>query len=353
MDCSAGLTTRPVLFYSDLRTPQACKDTTPNGLRGRVGRVTCYHSPMRAIFMGSPDFAVPSLLQLAGIAQIVGVVTQPDRPAGRGRALSPPEVKAAAHQLGFTVRQPERMQDPAFLDWLRTQEPDVIVVAAFGRILKPEILRLPPRGCINVHASLLPRWRGASPVQSALLAGDETTGVTIMLMDEAMDTGPILAQREIEILPAETGGELSTRLANLGATLLAQTLPRHIEGRLHPMPQDGVRATYAPLLKKADGQIDPRRSAPELVRQICAFHPWPGSYVQYGAQHLAIHRARAANAPPGLAGQFTAIADEPAMLTGNGALVFEQVQPAGRRIQSGREYLRGARGFIGASADRP
>jgi methionyl-tRNA formyltransferase len=308
---------------------------------------------MRAVFMGSPDFAVPSLLRLARQAQIVGVVTQPDRPAGRGRALSPPEVKTAALALDLPLRQPDRLRDPEFLDWLRDLSPDVIVVAAYGRILKSEILHLPRRGCINVHASLLPRWRGASPIQSALLAGDATTGVTILLMDEGMDTGPILAQRAISIDPTDTGGTLAQRLANLGADLLIETLPGWLEASLSPTPQEEHLATNAPLLKKTDGRLDPRKTAIELDRQVRAFHPWPGAFVQWGEDSLAIHRARAVDATAGTPGVLLALGEEPALLTSQGALVLEEVQPAGRRPQSGSAYLRGSRSFLGATADLP
>jgi len=308
---------------------------------------------MHVVFMGSPDFAVPSLLRLAQGGQLVGVVTQPDRPAGRGRSLSPPAVKLAALDLGLPIRQPDRLRDPQFLDWLRSLSPDVIVVAAYGRILKPDILRLPRRGCINVHASLLPRWRGASPLQSALLAGDATSGVTIMVMDEGMDTGPLLAQRATPILPTDTGADLSQRLASLGADLLIETLPGWLDATLPATPQEERLATHAPLLNKADGRLDPHKTAVELARQVRAFHPWPGSFLQWGDERLTIHRARALDAPAGTPGTLLALGEEPALLTTHGALVFEEVQPAGRRPQSGPAYLRGSRGFQGAFAASP
>jgi methionyl-tRNA formyltransferase len=301
---------------------------------------------MRAVFMGSPDFAVPSLLRLAEVARIVGVVTQPDRPAGRGRSLTPPPVKVAAESLGLPIRQPEKMREPAFLEWLTALGPDIVVVTAFGRILKPDILELPSLGCVNVHASLLPRWRGASPVQSAILAGDVTTGVTIMRMDAGMDTGPVYARRAIPIPPDVTGGGLSGALAVLGADLLVETLPAIADGTLIPVPQDNEGATYAPLLKKADGRLDPARPADELARQVRALQPWPGAYLEQDGSRFAVLRGRSAPGEPARPGDLVALDDEPGLVTCRGVLVLEEVQPAGRRPQTGREFLRGSRSYF-------
>ncbi len=209
----------------------------------------------RTVFMGSPEFALPTLKALAERYPVVGVVTQPDRPAGRGNVLTPPPVKVLAQQLGLEVFQPEKLRTPEAKEKLRSWNPDLIVVAAFGQILRQEVLDLPPFGCINVHASLLPRWRGASPIQAAILHGDTVTGVTIMKMDPGIDTGPILAQRTVTIQPEDTAGSLSERLAQEGASLLMEVLPDYLEGRLHPQPQPEEGATYAKMLSKEEGNL--------------------------------------------------------------------------------------------------
>ena len=207
-------------------------------------------SSVRTVFMGSPEFALPSLQALTQTLPVVGVITQPDRPAGRGRVLTAPPVKLLAQSLGLPVIQPERMREPAAMEQLLAWAPDLIVVAAFGQILRPTVLDLPEYGCINVHASLLPRWRGAAPIQAAILVGDECTGVTIMRMDPGIDTGPILNQQSLPILPDDTTLSLSERLATLGAQLLMETLPAYLLGELQPQPQPDTGATYAPMLKK-------------------------------------------------------------------------------------------------------
>ena len=207
-------------------------------------------SRYRVVFMGSPDFAVPALEGLAGQYKLAGVVTQPDRPAGRGGTLKPPAVKKAALHLGIPVIQPEKVRNPEAMNQLREWAPDLIVVAAFGQILRPEVLDLPPFGCVNIHGSLLPRGRGAAPIQAAILAGDRETGITIMKMDPGVDTGPMLSQRAIPILPEDTAGTLFEKLAPLGAELLLETLPRYLSGELKPQSQPTEGVTYAPMLKK-------------------------------------------------------------------------------------------------------
>ncbi len=206
--------------------------------------------------MGSPAFALPTLEVLATNYNLVGVVTQPDRPAGRGRALTPPPVKEKALEKGVAVIQPRRISSPEALDQLQIWSPDLIVVAAFGQILKTAVLDLPPEGCVNVHASLLPRWRGGAPIQAAILNGDRETGVTIMQMDAGLDTGPIISQEAIPIQPEDTGGSMDSRLAQLGANLLQATLPEFLAGNLLPQPQAEDQATFAPLLAKQDGLLD-------------------------------------------------------------------------------------------------
>ncbi|MCW5875744.1 MAG: methionyl-tRNA formyltransferase [Anaerolineales bacterium] len=294
----------------------------------------------RVVFMGSPEFALPSLRRLAAEYAVVGVVSQPDRPAGRGRQLAPPPVKQLAEQLGIPVIQPDRLREPAAMQQLRDWAADVIVVAAFGQILRPAVLDLPPHGCINVHASLLPRWRGASPIQAAILHGDAETGVTIMRMDPGLDTGPILSQRAIPIQPDDTAGTLSDKLAELGADLLAETLPGYLAGELQPQPQPKQGVTTVSLLSKADGELDPGQPAEALARKVRAFHPWPGSHLPWRGGALKVLRARAT---PGraAAGRREVHAGLPALGTADGLLLLEEVQPPGKKPMSGADFLRG------------
>src|ERR1051326_976946 len=210
----------------------------------------------RVVFMGSPDFSLPTLKALAQNYEVIGVVTQPDRAAGRGRELKPPPVKVLAQEFSLPIIQPEKLRQPEALEQLRLWNPDLIVVAAFGQILRKDVLDLPRFGCINVHASLLPRWRGAAPINAAILAGDEETGVTIMRMDVGLDTGPILAKRSIRLQPDDTAGSGFQTLSTLGADLLIETLPRWIAGEIQPQAQDDSLATYAPMLKKEEGKLD-------------------------------------------------------------------------------------------------
>jgi methionyl-tRNA formyltransferase len=297
----------------------------------------------RIVFMGSPDFAVPCLEALAGSYPVVGVVTQPDRPAGRGGSLRPPAVKEAALRLGLPVIQPEKLRQPEALEQLARWAPDVIVVAAFGQILRPNVLDLPRYGCVNVHGSLLPRWRGAAPLQAAILAGDRETGITIMKMDPGVDTGPILSQRALPIAADETGGSLFVRMAQLGADLLLETLPRYLAGELGPQPQPGQGATYAPMLKKEDGLLDLTRPAVELERRVRAMHPWPGAYFVWQGQPVKVLRAvLREQASPG-AGRRLVVDGLPALGTGEGLLLLQEVQPAGKKPMPGNAFLAGAR----------
>ena len=293
--------------------------------------------------MGSPDFAVPCLEALAGSYPVVGVVTQPDRPAGRGGSLRPPAVKEAALRLGLPVIQPEKLRQPEALEQLARWAPDVIVVAAFGQILRPNVLDLPRYGCVNVHGSLLPRWRGAAPLQAAILAGDRETGITIMKMDPGVDTGPILSQRALPIAADETGGSLFVRMAQLGADLLLETLPRYLAGELGPRPQPEQGATYAPMLKKEDGLLDLTRPAVELERRVRAMHPWPGAYFVWQGQPVKVLRAvLREQASPG-AGRRLVVDGLPALGTGEGLLLLQEVQPAGKKPMPGKAFLAGAR----------
>jgi len=294
--------------------------------------------------MGSPDFAVPTLRVLATHYEVVGVVTQPDRESGRGRAIKSPPIKTLATELGLNVIQPEKLRVPEAMNQLRLWNADLIVVAAFGQILKPDVLALPLRGCVNVHASLLPRWRGAAPIQAAILAGDSQTGVTIMKMDQGVDTGAIINQRAMKIEDGGTAGSLSEKLSHLGGDLLIETLPRYLSGELQPQTQDESEATYAPMLKKEDGLLDFTKPVEELVRRVHAFNPWPGAYFEWNDGMLKVHRAHA-EAGNASEGQRLVIRSQPAVGARGGLLVMDAVQPAGKRPMSGKAFLSGARAW--------
>ncbi|MEX1071459.1 MAG: methionyl-tRNA formyltransferase [Anaerolineales bacterium] len=299
--------------------------------------------PARVVFMGSPEFSLPSLRALAENYEVVGVVTQPDRPAGRGKQLAAPPVKLLAQELGIPVIPPRRLREPEAMRQLREWAPEVIVVAAFGQILRQEVLDLPPKGCINVHASLLPRWRGASPIQAAILHGDQETGVTIMLMDAGLDTGPILSQRSIPIGDDDTAATLNRKLSTFGAELLTETLPKYLEGELKPKPQPSAGVTTMSTLNKADGKLDPSEGAIALERKVRAFTPWPGAFIEWKSAPLKVHAAHTVNNKRGKPGQHTEYQGLPSIATVNGWLVLDVVQPAGKKQMSGVEFLRGAR----------
>jgi methionyl-tRNA formyltransferase len=306
---------------------------------------------IRSVFLGSPEFAVPSLTALAGITEVVGVVTQPDRPAGRGRAQTAPPIKIQAELLHLPVIQPEKLRAPEAFAQLRDWRPEVIVVTAYGQILRPDVLRLPRYGCLNLHASLLPRHRGAAPIAAALLAGDAETGITLMQMDPGLDTGPMLARRAIPIQQTDTAGSLAARLADLAAETLTEFLPVYIRGELAPAPQDPALATYAPLLKKEDGRLDVQQDAVRLERQIRAYTPWPGAFLIWKQTVLKILAGEAGEATGRMpAGTFTIHQGFPAVHCGQGLLILRTVQPSGKRPMSGAEFLRGARGFITSGA---
>jgi methionyl-tRNA formyltransferase len=283
---------------------------------------------------------------MAARYQIVGVVTQPDRASGRGRELKPPPVKTLALELGLPVIQPEKLREPAAMEQLRAWSPDLIVVAAFGQILKPDVLDLPRFGCLNVHASLLPRWRGAAPINAAILAGDEETGVTIMQMDAGLDTGPILTQRPLRLTPTDTAGSVSQALSTLGADLLLDTLPDYLADKLTPTPQPEEGVTYAPMLKKEDGLLDFTRPAEELERRVRAMNPWPGAWLEYNGQPLKVLKARAGilfTYVAQMPGARLLAGNLPAVMTSNGALFLEEVQPPGKKPMDSRSFLAGGR----------
>ncbi|MBI5501496.1 MAG: methionyl-tRNA formyltransferase [Deltaproteobacteria bacterium] len=246
----------------------------------------------RIVFLGSPAAAVPSLRAAARLGDVVGVLSQPDRPAGRGRHPQPPPVALAARELDLPLHQPAKVRTPDVVELLEGLRPDVILVVAYGKILPPAILRVAPRGCVNVHFSLLPRHRGAAPVAHAILAGDERSGVTLMVLDEGMDTGPVLVQRAVPIGESETAGELTERLATLGAELVESELPKHLAGELAPQRQASEGATLAPMLRKGDGAVRWDRPAAEVDRQVRAVTPWPGAYGFVDGRRWIVHRAR-------------------------------------------------------------
>jgi methionyl-tRNA formyltransferase len=295
--------------------------------------------------MGSPEFALPALQALAKNFPVVGVVTQPDRPSGRGRVLTPPPVKILAQKLGLPVIQPRRLREPEAMEQLKSWQPDLVVVAAFGQILRPGVLDLPRLGCINVHASLLPRWRGAAPIQAAILHGDAETGITIMRMDPEVDTGPILSQRSLLILPVDTANSLSIRLAYLGAELMIETLPGYLDGQIVPRFQNEASATYAPMLKKEDGKLDFNQPAENLTRRVRAFNPWPGAFTDWQDGILKILHAHEGEGIAVSPGRRLVYQGLPAIGTAQGLLVLDEVQPAGKKPMPGKVFLQGARGW--------
>lgn len=300
----------------------------------------------KVVFMGSPDFAVPCLPALSQIARIVGVVTQPDKPAGRGMTLTPPPVKAAALAMSLPVIQPISLKEESAFTQLRAWAPDVIVVVAFGQLLRKNVLELPPHGCVNVHASLLPAYRGAAPIQAAILGGEVRTGVTIMKMDAGLDTGPILSQAEIAIEAHDTGGSLFEKLSNLGARELVRTLPLYLAGEICPLPQPDQGASYFGMIRKEDGELTPTMPVAAAERKIRAYHPWPGTSVLIDGEKVKIHKAHIA---PGdtTPGARQVINGYPALGFEGGWLVFESLQPAGKKAMDGKAYLAGKRGWAG------
>jgi len=295
--------------------------------------------------MGSPDFALSTLRSLAKNYQVVGVVTQPDRASGRGRELKAPPVKLLAQELNIPVMQPQKLREPEAMQQLQAWNPDLIVVAAFGQILKKDVLEMPKYGCINVHASLLPRWRGAAPINASVLAGDEETGVTIMKMDVGLDTGPMLAMKKIRIKPDDTAGSLFEALSTLGADLLIETLPAYMDGKLTPQPQPEEGATYAPMLKKEDGLLDFTQPAVDLERRVRAMNPWPGAWFEWNGAPLKVHRAHVGQGKAE-AGKRLVEQNQPAVGAGGGVLILDEVQPPGKKLMNGKSFLAGARNWL-------
>ncbi len=297
---------------------------------------------MTVVFLGTGDFGAPSLRALAGRHCVVAVVTQPDRPAGRGNRLRASPIKVLAGELALPVLQPARLRHPDAIAELADQRADIFVVVAYGQILSRAVLDLPRHGCLNVHASLLPRHRGASPVHAAILAGDDRTGVTIMKMDEGLDTGAILVQSETQIGESETAGELHDRLACLAPGTLLETLD-HIES-IRPRPQENALAMYAPKLSRDDGRIDWSRTSVEVVRHIRGMTPWPGALalLPHAGGHLAAKILRASEAP-GVSDRPGTVQNSPGLViaAGEGGVRILELQSAGGRALSAEEFLRG------------
>jgi methionyl-tRNA formyltransferase len=311
---------------------------------------------MRIVFMGTPDFAVPSLEALLKSGdQVVGVVTQPDRPKGRGQEVIPSPIKVVCQREGISMLQPLKMKAPEFMATLRHWEPDVIVVTAFGRILPPAILALPPRGCINVHGSLLPKYRGAGPVQWAVINGERETGITTMMMDEGMDTGDMLLQERVVIRPDDTAGTLALRLAEVGGRLLVETLRQLKAGTLRPQPQDPSLATMAPLLKKEDGLIDWTLPAQEIANRVRGLSPWPGAYTFVNGERWILWRVslseESRGVVPGTVTQVTK--DRVEVSTGSGTIQMVEIQPSNSRRMTMIQYLAGHRLTQGISLQGP
>ena len=301
---------------------------------------------MRIVFMGTPEFAVPSLEALLQSEDtVVGVVTQPDKPKGRGQTMATSPIKQLAEKAGVPILQPLKMKDPAFLDALRAWQPDLIAVTAFGRILPPIILEMPSKGCVNVHGSLLPKYRGAGPIQWAVINGERETGITTMLMDAGMDTGAMLLQERVQIDLEDTAGSLSDKLAKVGGPLLIETIRRLKAGTLTPQPQDHSQATMAPLLEKDMGQIDWTSPGTEIANRVRGLAPWPGAFTHAGQERWTIWKARALTdltaAEPGTAVAVTKEAIH--IATGRGVLAILELQPANSRRMTVQQYLAGHR----------
>jgi len=305
---------------------------------------------MRVVFMGTPEFAVAPLKRVVSDGhEVGGVYTQPDREAGRGRAGSESPAKKKATLLGIPVVQPRNFKASETVAPLRDLRPDVVVVAAFGQILLQSVLDIPRYGCLNIHPSLLPKYRGVSPVAAAILAGDEFTGVTIMLLDSGTDTGPVLARAQVPVLPHDATGSLTEKLSRLGAQLLSDALSRWVRGEIRPQPQDEASASYCSKTTKEDGQIDWRLSALDLSRRVRAFNPWPGAYTTWQGKQLKIVEAKPLPTIDAAGAGLVVVVPEAGfgVAAGEGTLGVLTVQLQGKKSMPAADFLRGQRGLVG------
>ncbi len=306
----------------------------------------------RIVFMGTSAFAVPVLEALSREHEVLAVYTQPDRPAGRGRREEMSAVKRKALSLGLPVLQPGRLREPGVVETLTAFKADAVALAAYGQLLPKAVLEAPAKGCLNVHPSLLPRHRGPSPIQGAMLAGDWETGVTVMLMNEAMDAGRLLAQRRVNVATEDTSETLTATLSGQGAELLLEVLPQWLEGKIAAQPQDESQITFTHILTKADGAMNWNLPALELARRVRALTPWPGCYTFWQGRRLIIHETLPLlDAAGGIPGRVTALKGrsglEVGVETAHGVLGLARVQLEGKRPLSGGDFLRGQPGFLG------
>lgn len=310
--------------------------------------------PLRVVFLGTPAFAVPSLEGIVRSgAELRAVICQPDRPKGRGLEVVPPPTKVWAQQHGIPVHQPEKVRQGRLRAVIEPYAPDVLVVTAYGRILPKEVLEMAPLGAINGHASILPKYRGAAPIQWAVASGETETGVTVMQMDEGLDTGDMLLVKTLPIGPEETAAELHDRLSQLTGEAIAEALPKLARGELKRVPQDHSQATLAPLLKKEDGWLDWRRGAKELVDRTRGFQPWPGATLFLAGKPLKVHRARVLPATGAEPGTIVEMGETLKLETADGVLELVEVQPEGRRRMSARDFISGQRLKSGDTFDQP
>lgn len=298
---------------------------------------------MKIVFMGTPDFSVPVLEALASHYQVTAVVTQPDKPKGRGKAVAMSPVKEKAIELDIPVYQPVKARDPEFIQMLQELGPDLIVVVAFGQILPKNILSLPPMGCVNVHASILPQYRGAAPIQWAVINGEKESGVTTMMMDEGIDTGDMLEKMSLSLSPDETGGSLHDKLSRMGAELILSTLKKLEEGTIKRTPQTDENSCYAKMLKKSMGDIDWTMDAVSIERLIRGLNPWPSAYTRWNQKTLKIWKAQVLDDEyEGACGEVV-YSDKKAIYvkTGRGTLSLEELQPEGKKRMDVEVFLRG------------
>ena len=303
----------------------------------------------KVAFFGTPDWAVPSLQALVdGELDVAAVVTNPDRPAGRGYELKPSPVKELALSLGLEVLQPEKARDPEFAEKMRAMAPDVAAVVAYGKILPGELLEIPRHGFVNMHFSLLPAYRGAAPVQRAIMDGVQTTGTSIMVLTEGMDEGPVLATEEVSVGSTETAGELGVRLAERGATLLATTLPKYLDGRLHPVPQNDAEATYAPKITADEARIDWTAAPEAIVNKARGLNPAPGAWSTVRGQRLKIFSLALSDEDARLNPAEVQVTEAGLLVgTGGRAVLLDEVQLAGKKRTTGAELARGVRFEVG------